>query len=319
MMTRYKNREVFRAVLAALATPYQGERGYTLEFARFSTTLHRFRPDIPFGKHGSIYQNACACQVMAVAEEACKFRLAELQEMPLPEQLRRQPGIIATYHVGSYRLLPRWLHSQGLPFSLVVSHAVKHQQGPRYHRLANHSRPERFDIIDAERPDALLLMRRALQSGKYLVVYVDGNTGALSQPKRNTAVVDFYDTGMRVRTGMAHLAYLTGVPFYPMAHHAWHSQGTRFWVGDAIHPEPSQPRAQQAVAMMQGLYAFLERIIHTRPGQWEGWFYTHDFVPDFPESFGLAALPGSSTWIGVEVGKELYWLDRKSGFAHPQP
>lgn len=315
MMTRYKNRLVFRAILSALSTPYRGERGYTLEFARFSTTLHRFRADIPFDKHGSIYQEACAYQALAVAEESCKLRLAELREMPLPEQLRKQPGIIATFHVGSYRLLPRWLHSQGLPFSLVVSHNVMKQQGPRYHQLAKRPSPERFDIIDAERSDALLQMRRALQSGKHLLVYVDGNTGALSQPKRNMSLVNFYGAGIRVRAGMAHLAYLAGVPVYPMAHRAWYLQGTRFWIGEAIYPDLSRPRGEQADAIMQGVYAFLERIIQTQPGQWEGWFYTYDI----PESYRSPTPLGSPAWIRVEVGNRLYQLDRKTGFAHPQP
>lgn len=304
-------------VKAALSTPFENEIGYSLEFARFSTTLYQCRPEIPLANHGQIYQYTCAQQALAIAEEGCDWWGSTLRSLPLPSKLLSQPGIIATYHTGSYRLLPRWLHSQGLPFSLVVSRAVGQRQGAHYRELADCSSPDHFDIIDAEQPNALFVMRKALRSGKYLLVYVDGNTGVLPASNRNTAVVPFFDTRISVRAGIAHLAYLAGAPIYPITHHVQGGVSTPFCMDETLFADPGVPRRAQASEIMHTLYSFLERMIQVSPAHWEGWFYLNQHMLAEETLHRQLSPIGHAAWMDVEIGKRAFRVDRKTGACFP--
>src|SRR5690606_330616 len=91
---------------------------------------------------------------------------------PLIQQLTIRPGIIATFHLGSYRFLNLVLASARLKLALLVSTSVlgreEHHWVCRYASLM---------VLDAEDPAVIVQIIRALKNEYTLVVYVDGNTG----------------------------------------------------------------------------------------------------------------------------------------------
>lgn len=308
----------FESIVArALQYPVMERQGYTLEFARFSTTLYLFRPDIPFCRHPEIYRRACAHQVLALAEQKCPRWAARLRDISVPVRLRRRPGIIATFHTGSYRLLPRWLHTQGIPFSLVISNEVMLAQGGRYREQAANPPADVFDLIDADRPDAFFRMRRALASGKCLLIYVDGNSGAATASASREQTLAFFGRHIRVKTGTAMLACLTGVPIYPIAH-IRHKNGTSpFDIGRTIIADKAAPRGRQAMDITRKLYQRLEGTLREDPAQWENWFFLHRFMADEERIDKVSSSLDDPAWIVVETGGRIYHLDRKTGTCVP--
>lgn len=300
-------------VTNARNTPFANARGYTLEFARFSTALYRCRTDIPLAQHGHVFQDACAYQSLAVAEDSCPWWQGRLTALALPQELLAKAGIIATFHTGSYRLLPRWLHMHGLPFSLVVSKTVNVVQGGRFRALAGNPHSHVFDIIDAEHPSALLSMRRALRAGRYLLVYIDGNTGALPLSAKHAAHIPFFDARIRVRTGLAHLAYLANVPIYPILQQRTHHGCRPFNLYETIRaPHPSK-RDEFALNTTKQLYRLLERGIQSDPAQWENWFH----LRPAEQKHEALSHPADPAWITAWSGKKVYRIDRKTGACIP--
>src|SRR5690606_8694115 len=97
------------------------------------------------------------------------------------DRLKNSPGIVCTYHSGSYRLINKVLAEADVPFALVVNKTVLRQESDSFQKQFDRVTPgfpESLHLIDAEEPTALLKMIRTLKSGKNLVVYVDGNTGS---------------------------------------------------------------------------------------------------------------------------------------------
>lgn len=271
------------------------------------------RPDIPLERHGPIFQDACAYQSLAAAEESCLWWQARLGALALPGELLASSGIIATFHTGSYRLLPRWLRLHGLPFSLVVSNAVHATQGRRFRALAGNPGPDRFDIIDAEQPHALLGMRKALRAGKYLLIYIDGNAGALPIVANQGAVIPFFEGRIRVRTGLAHLAYLADVPIYPVMQQRTPDGQSPFSFRETIRADHALKRATAALDVTKQLYRLLEHEIHDNPEQWENWFHLRPILPPDSQAGTAGSRADAPAWITAWSGKKAYRIDRKTG------
>lgn len=299
-------------------TPVATELGYTLEFARFSTVLHQCFPSLALGRHEAIYQAACAYQALAMAEQTCPWRAQTLRTTPLPRLLLRRPGIIATFHTGSYRLLPRWLQAQALPFALVVSGDVLEQQGARYREQAGQPPEGQFDIINAEQPDALFRMRRAMARGQYLLVYADGYTGSghAHRVVRNGMGVPFGQATIHVRTGIGVVAYLADCPVYTVSHLHRTDGGLGFRVDEAWKPDRALRRDEAARATTARLYGILEELVGQEPAQWENWFGLHRQLV-LPPLAAQSTPADRAAWIRFGWQGRPYRLDRTTGECRP--
>lgn len=306
-----------KLVCTALATDVANPQGHTLEFARFSTALYQYRADIPLAQHESIFQDACAYQALAAVEESCPWWQGRLQSENPPRYLLGRTSIIATFHTGSYRLLPRWLHMHGIPFSLVVSRTVNLSQGRRFHALAGNPVPEIFDIIDAEDPSALLSMRRALCAGRHLLIYTDGNTGARPLSAKHSVDIPFLDSHLRVRTGLANLAYLANAPIVPVIQQRRCYGDSPFKFQQPIQASHHEKRAHFAQNIMLRLYRMLEQELHEDPAQWENWFHLRPFSQPTAESERVLSGSADAAWITVCSGEDVYRVDRKTGTCFP--
>lgn len=309
-----------RVVADAMATVTLHEPGvYTTSFALFSANLHQCLPGISFAQHENLYRQACAHQALATAEQRCPHQLERLKGLEVPAMVCEQPGIVVTYHTGSYRLAGKWLALHGLPVTLVLASDVLAQQGSTYRQLVAEAVPDGdFDLLDAERPDALLRMRAALRRGRYLLVYVDGNTG--TAPLHNTAVIWFLNGRLRVRTGVAHLARLMQCPIYPLINRRMPGGHIEF---DCLPPLQMLPCSDGvasragACSAMAGLYGLLAGAIAKSPAQWESWFYLHQHLV-FPEIDASGASDEADpAWITCRKNGRDFLLHRRLFLCFP--
>lgn len=260
----------------AWQTPVQIDGVYTHDFARFSANLYHCLPALPLERHEALFSEACAHQALAVAEQACAEQTNRLLAQPVFPELVRTPGIIATYHFGSYRLIGKWLAMHRIPFALVLASSVYRMQGPVFQEIIRKSAGEdtRFTLIDAENRLSLIHMKRALDSGHHLLVYLDGNTGAGSG--KHACEVPFLEGRLRVRAGTAYLAAMTRSPIYPIANRRNDSYQNRFEMASPIHVAAKRSMRDLAITdTMVELYGWLAGMVRDSPAQWEAWFYLH--------------------------------------------
>lgn len=302
---------------AALQTPVRRRGEYTQQFALFSANLYQCLPGIPTQNHELLFAHACAHQALAIAEQGCPQQALRLAaENPFPKLLNA-PGIIATFHLGSYRLIGRWLALHDIPFTLVLSADVYQQQGPIYSRIIQDSASTdfRFGLLDAEHPLALMHMKRALDEGHHLVVYLDGNTGAGGSKTigRHGCIVPFLHGNLYVRTGVATLAAMMRCPIYPILNWRDVAGNSHFRDAEAIWITGDRTtRGNDVQNVLEQLYAWLAVVVKTFPAQWEGWFYAHHMLVHHANLLSDGRGLDGPDWITFGHREHVYQLNRRS-------
>ncbi len=236
--------------------------------------------------------------------------------------LRERPGIVCTFHTGSYRLLGRLIASHGLPVALVLASNVLEKQGPdfiaAYQAICSKAGKGQLQLIDAEKPTSALAMMRALRQGFQLVVYVDGNVGAgHATNQKNLLKLDFMHSQLLVRQGIGQLAVRTGAPVYPVicTRPAWGR--LRLDLMPAITPDARKPEHAQAV--MGKLYKLLADTLYGLPQEWEGWLYLHPTANDKPIPWLDRLCPGRAANVlwPLRMGHRCFALHATLGKAYP--
>lgn len=253
------------------------------QFTFFCANLMRFQPDIETCHMPGMYRALRTHIALSALDQAHPSACEGLQITGLDErwinQLKAQPGLVCTFHVGSYRLIGRMLVEAGVPLAIVLAKSVLDGQQHILQRQAGHigrGSDSELQLIDAESPGALFAMRRALAKGLNLLVYVDGNTGAGGGVQAaNTLELPFLQSHIRVRKGVAALAVKTQAPIY----HLYGSRPTweqvRFKTVGPLWADRALPDKEAAAQVMAALYGVLEQAVASHPQEWEGWTYLH--------------------------------------------
>lgn len=249
-------------------------------FAFFSANLNRMLPQIPLRQHADFFQQCLSYKALATDDDR-NISILHADILNKGAQLALdKPGIIATFHTGPYRLLPLYLMKQKIPFTLLVSRDVAQQQGAAncllQQRLAGKGKEMLFDTLIVEEPLVLLKLKRAIEAGRFVLAYIDGNMGAArSGRSKRDVLLSFLGDKLWVKTGVADMAFRLACPFYISVAN-FDEQG-KAWItlyqvlGYAAH----KSRAAFIVNTMQKLYNQLEATIREYPMQWEGWLYIH--------------------------------------------
>lgn len=199
----------------------------------------------------------------------------------------------------------------------MLASGVLREQGAIYQRIIRECAGynARFILLDAEHRLALLHMRRAIDAGYHIVIYLDGNTGAGGQDAlaRHGHEVPFLSSRLRVRTGAAYLASMIQCPIYPVANWRDDTYQNRFCTTTPIAVPSGRAGRNQAVGeTMETLYAWLAELARRHPAQWEGWFYLQDalVLPCSAEQYREA--DQSSPWMTFVYNKKMYRLNRRT-------
>ncbi len=287
-------------------------------FTFFSANLSKLLPHVPLADHPAYFEATGRYHRLAHDRRHDDTTLKQLPPMAL-QALRRAPGLVATYHIGAYKLLPLWLISQGIPLTLLVSADIAAKEYATYQatsmRFSAHGQPP-LEILQAQDPLVIRKMVQSIGKGNWVLVFLDGNEGAgnkKSTAGRTDLVLDFLAHKLCVKTGVAELAYLMKCPIYPLAL-VFNDGHSPMPVGLPPMDMPVGLRQDVVRATMVKLYGWLADLVYQYPTQWEGWFYTHhDLLHDAaidPQAFILQFLPFS-------VGHRYFVLQRETYLAYP--
>lgn len=270
--------------------------------ALFRANVFQLLPGFPVQGYPELYRQVLSTQRQAAGQyhtgtAAEMDRLLTRWQEPL-ERIRQRPGIIATFHTGSYRLLSLCLLRAGVPLALVVSGDVatreREQMQRRYGEMtAGRSDTRPLIILEAEDPHVIRKMCRLVAAGYYLLLYVDGNTGAAGDHRARSLTVPFLAGHLRVRQGIGMVSHLAGVPIYPVRSD-WVDivpGMTQMTLLEPIWPDRGMDRPAYAAQATRQLYCYLEAAVRQSPGSWECWRYVHQWlVLDRANSLDLSGM-----------------------------
>lgn len=319
-----KNTETLRGERTAHVAPYlklnlkHATQRMEWLFAIFSANMHNLHPTLPRREYIPIFrrlQANLALTFMDIEHAACPG-LMQVQgwDDAWAIALRERPGIICTFHTGAYRYLNYLLMQAGVPISIVAAgRAIPRERG----LLAKLDGDANVEFIDAEQPHALLRMARAAKQGRSLLVYTDGNTGTSAGDggSHNQLTIPFCGWQMKVRQGVAALAYRLQMPLYPiicereLGGDMQLSHVLTYWHFNAICPLPDESQAAFAARATARLYGLLEHFIIRNPDQWEGWLgLQHHLVLPPPALLNEVEYP--ARWATYRKGKQAFLLHR---------
>lgn len=285
----------------------------------------RFRPDISWEQMPRVFRQMNINIWLAAVDQnhpdvwtanTCKGCNEEWLQ-----SVRTRPGIIATFHTGSYRLLPRLLAREGIPFSLLLARKISAEQGDfiQSHNATLHG-GENIPLIDAQEPSALFTMRKALGAGRNLVAYIDGNIGIGElTSSAHASKVSFFESHLIARSGLCHLSVLGDYPIYPVLSTRNSSNEIRFCAYPPIVAHAEWTRHDNVKMMMKALYGHLEDALRDCPEGWEGWGYFHHKPDNSREKYrwlqgGLWPQTHCLPW---KVDRNYYALDTLAWHAYP--
>ena len=289
-------------------------------FTFFSANVLHFMPDSNAIEHEHAFKQLCLHQHLSHRDEHHRNLDEQVSIRGLDnsffKRIRLTPGIICTYHLGSYRLINRLLAAAQVPFSLVVNTRVFQEEANCFQDgFEKVSGSAGFNIIDAEKPNAFISMAKAIKKGHNLVIYVDGNTGSNSKTSNNVTV-DFMAGQLSVRKGVAVLANLLKCPIYPVSCTRSSLDAIDYEIHEPISPPRVEERLYFVEETMQKLYGNLERLLQKDPFQWECWLYLHQYMVSIKQSPRMISatveeLTDSRLWGVFKEGETCFALDKR--------
>lgn len=295
---------------------YGNEETFRL-YTFFKANVKHFMPNKAKDQLEQAFKEVCLHQHLSwkdLHNEQQEEQPAISVEPSFFESIIARPGVICTYHLGSYRMINKLLSKAEIPFSLLVNANVFEEESKQN---AGGGFVRDFDLIDAEQPTALLKMMRALKNGKNLLVYIDGNTG-VNSGKENHVAVDFMAGRLWVRKGIAVLAQLMQCPIYPIFCLRTSSHSLTYSTAEVIvPPTDKRPNPLFVQRTMQKLYTQLEKTLHTHPFQWECWLYLHQFMVlpkpvKTRKQVELKELLNPDEWASFSIDGHYFALDMDS-------
>lgn len=281
-------REAFEAIESSTKKMLILRRNDTrYQFAYFSANLQCFLPRIPVRKHIAIYKRMLMRQQWSHLDQNHPQAM-HLQSIsgikPIMKQLAGTgAAIICTYHTGSYRLLNKFLMKAQVPYLLLVAEEVIADEEALYKKIYRETCPDGpanyFELVSAQDPAALFKLARGLRVGKKVLIYVDGNTGSREDLKHLKACeISFLGKQLKVRKGIATLAYLTRCPIFPIISERIAKKRLVYKLLEPINIVEGVSRQDFERQTMQLLYNYLEAVVNRRPEEWEGWLTIHEYA-----------------------------------------
>lgn len=283
-------------------------------YALFAANLYRFCPQIDIASYPHLYNRLITSRYRASDDQ-----LAE--DLPIKQgvlanltsyiqQIKGEPGFVATFHTGSYRLLSRVMYMQGLNVAVVMSREILDEQGE--HLFAQHADMENvgaLQLIDADAGNSLLKMLVALRDGYHIVIYMDGNHGAVpARDESENEEVPFFNCHLLVRKGLAVLSYKRNIPIYPIFSSLDDADETYYQSYPTISPDNEELLDDYVSRVFRTLYAHLQAVISMKPEMWEGWLYVHTMPPGKQKRVDKNKRRRHQSYWPCRVGKRYYMM-----------
>ena len=255
---------------------------YLNAFTFFSANLSHFMPTIPYENYQDIFKGAMLNRSWSGLDQ--QFFQVENPftvhgwDADFAEQLKEKPGIICTFHTGSYRLINYLLHLSGVPLALLIGQYAHDNQREVFADLVgkagqNTAAPA-FSILNATDPKVLFKIKQRLQEGTSVLTYIDGYQGTHSLDSRNSLKVHFLAQHQLVKKGLPYIAYKFNVPIYPVICFREADDSLRL-----IRLEPIEKKEMDialfAEYAVNKIYSAFAAFLQHYPAQWENWTTLH--------------------------------------------
>ncbi|WP_257667201.1 hypothetical protein [Parapedobacter tibetensis] len=284
-MDKYHNTRNRIEEAARLLDPFENFDRFQ-QFSVFSANIANFLPMLNYEHHLALFRRAYANQQLSLLDERYFDREVPVAvhgwDAQVISRLRAQPGIICTFHAGSYRLISYLLARQRIPFALLMAHRAHAKQGADFQRRFDdlrkrHGLSDALPIIDAEQPTAVWKITRLLKQGYHLLVYVDGYTGLPVAGNGKLQNIPFLGQHLYVRKGAAFLAHKLRVPLHPVFCMRLENGDIRVMADPSLGFPEAPPQLAVEWAITHIFCRFSNHLLHS-PGQWENWFFLHHQV-----------------------------------------
>lgn len=224
------------------------------------------------------------------------------------------PGIITTFHYGYYRRLPFLLLSSDIPICILVSQTVKEEQEKYYQAILGEERSTRILFAVAEDPKLFFQIRSLLDRGYHILCYVDGGKGlGKTELQTHAMSMDFLHCKLWIRTGFAHIAYLSAVPIYA----AWEcmdSNSNGEFKPTIYRPLANDSRTNFVYRCVHALYADFARSLRSRPFAWENLFYLQDSIRLSADTIYLT---NTDRYVPFRQEDQYFILDKSNYLSYP--
>ncbi len=183
----------------------------------------------------------------------------------------RQGAVVCSMHLGPFHYVSLSLFELGAPITVFAASGVRRTWIERWEARGRQLGGS-FEAVEAGTARGALRALRALEEGRLLVVYMDGQQGAARAREARRAGFRFCGAEIFMRTGPAFLAQRAGVPLL---------MGACFRDGPARRvvefsdplPPPVSGDEDALVARTADLYTWFEPRVRRHPEQWPGWLY----------------------------------------------
>ena len=259
----------------------ENKKKEALLFASASANVYNFLGINDTKSHMSIYKDSISNNLKA-HEDIRSFQVEKLKIIDpnlILNNLSSRPYIFVSFHTGSYNLLPSWLLKSGHEFYLMAdtdsldikeySSSMKSIYREKYHTEGD------FKMINVEEEGAIFRIIRKIKDKKITLAFLDGNKGIGGQVKdnKNLMEVDFLQGRVKVRKGLAYMAFLTNTPLVLALN--YFKDGQRYLkIYDPIEIIETDRKAYCKRAINQ-IFEYFEEHVRTYPGQWSNWPYVH--------------------------------------------
>jgi len=246
-------------------------------FAFFGAQLQAFETGVEPKKLLQLFRCARLHQALNLFDQDKREALA-LFDQPAWHKLRKylaKPGIVATYHVGSYRLIGRWLMQQKLPFVLLVATRVTKQTA--FSTYLQRNKRQGFQlppILLAEDPHVIRKMCNYIKQGFYILTYVDGGRGCFTDIDLDRlAPVPFFSGKLYIHRGIPLLARLAECPIYPIVVPRTTAHVPKLIAHDPIYVAWDENTLDHLNAVLCKLFGILQDTLTQSVylHQWEHW------------------------------------------------
>ena len=261
-------------------------RKYSKIYAFTCANLRNLMPQVPKLNYEEFFKKTLFNQQVSALEQ-------DVPEIINSVQLRGQydfllqdssSRILCTFHLGSYRIINSILTKHNKDYAILTDSRVIKEQSQEFilswQKINDiYKTNGKFEIFDAERRDVLLKIARFLKEGnRYLVVYLDGNTGVGGQRNSsdndNLIEIPFLNGSIKSRKGIAFISHLLKVPIVPVLNYRIDDEITLHFFNEIQTTEYADKEEFCSKSMTKLYNNFVDYLL-LYPNQWEGWFYIH--------------------------------------------
>lgn len=309
------------------------------DYTLFSTNIEQCLPEIPVSDHWSMYLRALTYRSLLLSEHGNGKHLdmaLSLIEGTGPDACTGPfPALFTSFHFGSYRSVVGVLLQQRIDFAMVVNDEIYQTEADRIRATVEQIKQDagidvHFDLINAEKPNAAIVMHKYLRQNISLLVFADGNRGQGGEFRRDDSMLklDFLGKKIYARRGVGVIAKMLRCPVIPM--YMYYPDRSSLIPAVKFHAPIIPTKADSITDLMQRLYNLLAAQVREYPTQWQNWFMFHKMIDledvreraeKVPGVQGLEADASqhfNSERYGLfRMDKECFVFDRKTYLTYP--